>query len=269
MEVCLLDNKLVVVRGGGDIASGIIHRLHRSGFKVVILEIDSPTVIRRTVSFAQAVYDNVKVVEGVKAVKVDSIDEVRAVLDKNEISLLIDRLGTSIKELKPYVVIDAILAKRNLGTKLDLAPIVIGVGSGFIAGEDVHAVIESKRGHNLGKVILEGSAEPNTGIPGDIEGFSHERVVKSHKEGIVKHKAHIGDIVSKGEVIGYIDDTRIISPIDGVLRGFIQEGLKVPKNYKIGDVDPRKEIDYCFSISDKARAIGGAILEAILYLSSK
>ncbi len=264
-----MDNKLVVIRGGGDIASGIIHRLHRSGFKVIILEIDKPTVIRRTVSFAQAVYDNVMIVEGVKAVKVDSINEVSTILDKNEIPLFIDKSGDCIKVLKPYIVIDAILAKRNFGTKIDFAPIVIGVGPGFIAGEDVHAVIESKRGHNLGKVILEGSAEPNTGIPGDIDGFSYERVIKSHKEGIIKHKAHIGDIVAKGEVIGHIDDTHIIAPIKGVLRGFIQEGLKVPENYKIGDVDPRQEIDYCFSISDKARAIGGAVLEAILYLSSE
>lgn len=263
-----MNSKLVVVRGGGDIASGIIHRLHRSGYKVIILEIDKPTVIRRTVSFAQVVYDNEIIIEEVKAVKINSIDEVSKVLENNEIPLIIDSNGKSIKELKPFVVVDAILAKKNIGTKIDFAPIVIGVGPGFTAGEDVNAVIESNRGHNLGKVILKGSAEPNTGIPGEIAGFSSERVIKSHTEGIVKHKAKIGDIVTKGETLGYINDSSIISPIDGVLRGLIQEGIKVPKDFKIGDVDPREKVNYCFTISDKARAIGGAVLEAILNLSS-
>lgn len=263
-----MNSKLVVVRGGGDIASGIIHRLHRSGYKVIILEIDKPTVIRRTVSFAQAVYDNEIIIEEVKAVKINSLDEVSKVLKNNEIPLLVDSNGKSIKELKPFVVVDAILAKKNIGTKIDFAPIVIGVGPGFTAGEDVNAVIESNRGHNLGKVILKGSAEPNTGIPGEIAGFSSERVIKSHTEGIVKHKAKIGDIVTKGETLGYINDSSILSPIDGVLRGLIQEGIKVPKDFKIGDVDPREKVNYCFTISDKARAIGGAVLEAILNLSS-
>lgn len=263
-----MNSKLVVVRGGGDIASGIIHRLHRCGYKVIILEIDKPTVIRRTVSFAQAVYDNEIIIEEVKAVKINSLDEVSKVLENNEIPLIVDSNGKSIQELKPFVVVDAILAKKNIGTKIDFAPIVIGVGPGFTAGEDVNAVIESNRGHNLGRVILKGSAEPNTGIPGEIAGFSSERVIKSHIEGIVKHKAKIGDIVTKGEIIGYINDSSIISPLDGVLRGLIQEGIKVPKDFKIGDVDPREKVHYCFTISDKARAIGGAVLEAILNLSS-
>lgn len=264
-----MESKIVVVRGGGDIASGIIHRLHKSGYKIVILEIEKPTVIRRTVSFTQAVYDNEIIIEGVKAVKVSNIEEVHKELENKNIPLLVDSKGAFIKEIKPYIVVDAILAKKNIGTTINFAPIIIGVGPGFEAGKDVHAVIESNRGHNLGRVILEGSAEPNTGIPGNIAGFSSERVIRSHKEGIIKHRKRIGDIVSKGEVIGYIDDSNILAPIDGVLRGFIQEGISVPIDFKIGDVDPRGIVEYCFTISDKARAIGGAVLEAILYLSNK
>lgn len=263
-----MDNKLVIIRGGGDIASGIIHRLYKSGFKVIILEIDKPTVIRRTVSYAQAVYDNEVIIEGVKAVKINSVDEIEKVINENNIPLLIDRYGDLISQIKPFVVVDAILAKRNLGTKINFAPIVIGVGPGFEAGKDVHAVIESNRGHNLGRVILNGSAEANTGIPGNIAGYSVERVIRSPKKGVIKHKSKIGDVVSKGEVIGYVDDTEILSPLDGVLRGLIQDGIYVEANFKIGDVDPRGIVDYCFTISEKARAIGGAALQAILQLST-
>ena len=263
-----MDNKLVVIRGGGDIASGIIHRLYRSGYKIVILEIDKPTVIRRTVSFAQAIYDNKITIEGVKVEKVETIEDIYKALNNNIIPIIVDKDAIIIEKLTPFIVIDAILAKKNLGTKIDCAPIVIGIGPGFEAGNDVHAVIETNRGHYLGKVILEGSALPNTGVPGEIGGYSSERVIKSIKGGIVKHKCEIGDIVTKGEVIGYIDDYEIKAPIDGVLRGFIQEGINVPIDFKIADIDPRGIVDYCFTISDKARAIGGAVLEAILYLNS-
>lgn len=262
-----MDRKLVVVRGGGDIASGIIHRLYKSGYKVVVLEINKPTVIRRTVSFAQAIYDNQIEIEGVKAFKANDINEVYDILNDNNIPVVVDSKGEYIKKLNPFVLVDAILAKKNIGTKINFAPIVIGVGPGFCAGVDVHAVIESNRGHNLGKVILNGYAEANTGVPGNINGFSTERVIRSHKSGIVKHVLKIGNKVSKGDLIGYIDDSPFYAKIDGVLRGLIQEGIKVDNDFKIGDIDPRGVKEYCFTISDKARAIGGAVLEAILYLS--
>lgn len=261
-----MKNKLVVVRGAGDIATGTICRLFRSGFKVVALETDKPTVIRRTVAFAQAVYDREAIVEGIKGVLVSSLEEVYRKFDEGEIPIVIDKEGILINELKPFVAVDAILAKKNLGTHIDMAPIVIGLGPGFEAGKDVDAIIETNRGHNLGRVILKGSAQQNTGIPGNIEGYSWQRVIRAPKSGKVTHVLKIGDMVKKGQIVAYVDDEKVLSPIGGILRGLIQEGLEVSKGFKIGDVDPRGKKENCFSISDKARAIGGGVLEAILYI---
>jgi xanthine dehydrogenase accessory factor len=260
---------LVAVRGGGDIATGVISRLAHSGFHAVILETPEPTVIRRTVSLASAVYSGTAEVEGITAKKVNDIDGVWNGINSNVVPVLIDPLAATLSELKPYIVVDAILAKRNIGTNIKMAPIVIGLGPGFCAGDDVHAVIETNRGHNLGRVYYEGSAEPNTGIPGNICGFGNERVIRAPAEGIVKNVKDICSIVKRGEIVAYIGDTPATSNLDGVLRGLIMDGLKVEKNFKIGDVDPRCIIDHCYSISDKARAIGGGVLEAILYFLSK
>ncbi|GMQ63400.1 selenium-dependent molybdenum cofactor biosynthesis protein YqeB [Vallitalea maricola] len=259
-----MNRGLVVVRGGGDIASGTIHRLTKCGFRVVVLEIDKPTVIRRTVSFANALFDKEITIEGIKAIRIDDVNDVDDYLNKSIIPMLVDETGKSIDTLKPDIVIDAILAKKNLGTNMEMAPIVIGLGPGFTAGKDVHAVIETNRGHDLGKVIYSGKPQKNTGIPGNIEGYTHERVIRSSNEGIVITKAHIGDVVNKGDCIGYIDESPILAPLDGVIRGLIKSGIHVTENFKIGDVDPRGKVDHCFTISDKARAVAGGVLEAIL-----
>lgn len=263
-----MNRGLVIVRGGGDIASGTIHRLTKCGFRVIVLEIEKPTVIRRTVSFASAIYENEITIEGVKGVRVDSIQEAIDKLDDKVVPVLVDECFESIDKLHPDIVIDAILAKKNLGTKREMAPIVIGLGPGFIADKDVHAVIETNRGHNLGKVIYDGETEKNTGIPGNIEGYSWERVIRSPGIGITITKAKIGDIVEKGDCVGCVDDLPVLAPISGVVRGLIKSDIKVTQNFKIGDVDPRGKIDHCFTISDKARAVAGGVLEAILTLKA-
>lgn len=262
-----MKNNIIVVRGGGDVASGTIYRLFKSGFKVIVLDIAKPTVIRRTVAFAQAIYDGEIKVEGVTAKKASSVSEALSFLSQNIIPVLVDDKGESIKEIRPYAVVDAVLAKKNMGTNMDLAEIVIALGPGFVAGEDVNAVIETNRGHNLGRVILKGSAEANTGVPGIIKGIGEGRVIRAPGKGVVKHVLQIGDMVNKGELICYVGDMEVKASISGVIRGLIKEGLEVTQGFKIGDVDPRGNKKYCFTISDKARAIGGGVLEAILYLT--
>jgi len=261
-----MHNDTVIVRGGGDIATGVVHRLVRCGFKVLILEVEQPTVIRRTVSFAQAVFDGETEVEGVRAVLAENVNDALRAAEEKKVPVIIDEAGNSIRVLKPGIVVDAILAKKNIGTYTTMAPIVIGLGPGFTAGEDVHAVIETNRGHNLGRLILKGSAEPDTGKPGEIGGYGSERVIRSPGKGLVKTAASIGDIVEKGQIVAYVGEIPVAVPINGVLRGLIQNGLTVAEGLKIGDVDPRKRTEYCFSISDKARAIAGGVLEAVLYL---
>ncbi len=262
-------NKLVVVRGGGDLASGVVHRLIMSGFPVVILEIEKPTVIRRTAAYAEAVFAGTATVEGIIARKVKTVAEALQCLEAGIIPILIDPSGECLPELKPKIVIDAILAKRNLGTHRNMAPIVIGLGPGFCAGEDVDAVIETNRGHNLGRVFLEGSAEPDTGVPGVIGGFDYQRILRAPADGVIHNVRDICTKVKCGDIIAYVDNKPVISSLDGVLRGLITDCLPVKKDLKIGDVDPRCKIEYCYSISDKARAIGGGVLEAILYFLCK
>ncbi|MEG1415440.1 MAG: selenium-dependent molybdenum cofactor biosynthesis protein YqeB [Clostridium sp.] len=260
-------NRTVLIRGGGDLASGIGHRLHNSGFNVIMTEIVQPLVIRRTVAFADAIYNRSAVVEGIEAVFCETLEDVQKAFNNNQISVIIDEECEILNKLKVDVVIDAILAKKNIGTYIDMAPIVIGVGPGFTAGVDVNAVVETNRGHYLGKVIYEGAASPNTGEPGNIGGYTYDRVIKSPAEGIINHVRSIGDVVKSGEVIATIDDTNVTSNIDGVLRGLIREGTYVQKGLKIADTDPRAVVNYCFEISEKARAIGGGVLEAIMCLS--
>ena len=259
----------VVVRGGGDIASGTIQKLYRSGFKVIILEIDKPTAIRRNVAFSDAIYNGESIVEGIKSVKVSNLEEIQEAHKNKFIPILVDPEGNILKEIKPLALVDAILAKKNLGTNKNMAPITIALGPGFNAGVDVDVVIETMRGHNLGRLIFEGYAMANTGVPGEIAGFSKERVIYSEDNGKIKNISKIGDIVNKGDVLAYIGDTKVLAPISGLLRGLIKDGTEVTKGLKIGDVDPRlKEVENYTTISDKARNIGGGVLEALLMMKN-
>ncbi|MGI9861739.1 selenium-dependent molybdenum cofactor biosynthesis protein YqeB [Moorella naiadis] len=258
--------ELVVIKGAGDLASGVAHRLHRAGFPVIMTEIPRPMVIRRAVAFAEAVYSDTVTVEGVAARLVPSPAAALAAIAQGEIAVLVDPRAEVISALKPQVVVDAILAKTNLGTHIDQAPIVIALGPGFRAGRDAHAVIETKRGHYLGRVIWDGEAAANTGIPGEVMGYAAERVLRAPAEGIFKGCRAIGDVVTAGETVATISGVPMKAGISGVLRGLLHDGLKVTPGMKAGDVDPRGERDYCFTISDKARAIAGGVLEAILYL---
>ena len=269
---------LIICRGGGDLATGIVHRLFRAGFPVLVLETDSPAAIRRQVSFSEAVYDGTATVEGVTAERIASADRaaVDHVLEAGRVPLLVDPEGSSIPLLKPDIVVDAIIAKKNLGTAKEMAPLVIGVGPGFTAGEDVDLVVESMRGHNLARIFTTGSALPNTGIPGNIGGFTKERVLHAEAAGYMKNIRKIGDIVEKGEEIARIyekmteDGTfsgsyvSVEASISGIIRGLIREGYHFQKGFKIADIDPREsELANCFTISDKARSIGGSVLEAV------
>ena len=265
---------IVIVRGGGDIATGTIHKLHRCGFKVVILEIEKPSSIRRTVCFSEAIYENKVVVENVICEKANDLKEIYSILSRNNIPIIIDPDGKYIKELKPLVVVDAILAKKNLGTTKDMAPITIGLGPGFCAGEDVDIAIETMRGHNLGRIIEQGYAMDNTGVPGLINGVSEERVIYSPVGGIISNRKKIGDIVKKGEVIATINNgetvTEVKATIDGLLRGIIRDKSNIKEKLKIADIDPRiNELKNSYTISDKARNIAGGVLEAILYMKQK
>ncbi|WP_424684896.1 selenium-dependent molybdenum cofactor biosynthesis protein YqeB [Enterococcus sp.] len=257
---------IVAVRGGGDLATGVIQKFQRAGFKVVILETAQPLAIRRTVSLCSAVYEGQYQVEELIARKVATPADCEEIWSQGKIPLLIDPEGTSLPQLRPTILVDAIIAKRNLGTQKTMAPVTIGLGPGFTAPTDVDVAIETMRGHRLGSLIFSGSPMPNTGVPGILGGKSRERVIHSPQAGVVKHLHQIGDQVTQGEVLFYVGDTPVFSPLTGTLRGLIQEGLTISKGLKVGDVDPRspEEVDY-LTISDKARALGGAALEAALW----
>jgi len=256
--------ELVIIKGAGDLATGIAHRLFRSGFAVVMTELAQPMVIRRTAAFGSAVFLGRMEVEGVVAVK-SSLAQVLQVVHEGQIAVVVDPQGLSVPTLKPLAVVDAIMAKKNLGTQLKDAPIVIGVGPGFTAGKDVHAAVESKRGHYLGRVIMEGSPFIDTGVPGEIGGYTTERILRAPCQGIFRAVSQIGDQVAAGEVVAYVDQQPVLAMITGVLRGLLHDQLVVTLGMKVGDIDPRCIPEHCFSISDKARAIGGGVLEAILY----
>ncbi|MDD3339887.1 MAG: selenium-dependent molybdenum cofactor biosynthesis protein YqeB [Lachnospiraceae bacterium] len=259
-------NEIVAVRGGGDIATASIHRLHRCGFRVLILECGAPTAIRRKVAFCEAVYEGVSTVEGVTARKVENIENCETVWNRREIPLLVDETGECLKKLQPHVLVDGILAKKNLGTTRDMAPLTIALGPGFEAGVDVDYVIETVRGHNLGRIISKGCAMKNTGVPGVIAGFGKERVIHSPATGIIKNYSKIGDWVEKDKIIAMIGDTPVPASLTGLLRGIIRDGFPVKEGLKIADIDPRQsEYENCFTISDKARCIAGSVLEVILH----
>lgn len=260
---------LVIVKGAGDLASGIAYRLARAGFPIVMTEIAQPTVVRRTVSFAQAVFDGCTAVEGVRARLVRTSAEARAVAHDGEVAVIVDPFAHSILELQPTVLVDAIIAKRNTGTHIDDAPVVIGVGPGFRADVDAHAVVETNRGHRLGRVILDGEAEPDTGVPAPVAGHGADRVLRAPTTGTFIGTRDIGDDIRAGDILGYVADQPLLGPFDGCLRGLIQTGLVVRQGMKIGDVDPRATREHCFTISDKALAVGGGVLEASLFLLAR
>ncbi len=267
-------NNLVIFRGGGDIASGSILKLYKSGFSVLVLEIPHPSAIRRNVSFSEAVYQGTQKVEDVTCILAKSIEEAKELLKEGKLVMLVDPEGTSISQLTPFAVVDGILAKKNLGTHRKMAPVTIALGPGFIAGEDVDAVIETKRGHNLGRILFTGTAAPNTGIPGIIEGYGKERVIHSPANGILKNVSAITSTVQAGETIALVETAAgsvpVTATINGLLRGLIRDGYPVTKGFKIADIDPRiDEYNNCFTVSDKARCIAGGVLEAILYLKGK
>ena len=260
---------LVLIKGAGDLATGVAHRLKRCGFDVVMTEIEEPTTVRRTVAFSQAVYDCKVEVEGVKATLVKDIQMIRENIDNGIISVIVDKDANIIEVLKPDIVVDAIVAKKNTGTSIDDAPIVIALGPGFEAGVDCDLVIETKRGHYLGRVITKGKAIPNTGVPGNIGGHTVGRIIRATSDGIINPVSEIGDYVEGGQVVAYIDKTPVYASISGIVRGMLQGGIEVFEGMKSGDIDPRCKKEHCFTISDKARSIGGGVLEGILFLKNK
>ena len=269
-----IKENLIVVRGGGDLATGTIYKLHQCGFPVLILETEKPSAIRRNVAFCEAVYQGAQTVEGLTCLLAGSAEQAEANLQEGRLTMLIDPAGDCIADFRPLAVVDAILAKKNLGTCRAMAPITVGLGPGFTAGVDVDAVVETKRGHNLGKVLYSGAAEPNTGVPGIIGGYGKERVIHSPAAGILRNVAKITDTVTRGQTIAVVETADGLVPVEatltGLLRGLLRDGYPVTKGLKIADIDPRmEEYNNCFTISDKARCIAGGVLEAILHLKGK
>ena len=266
---------VVLVRGAGDLATGTILRLHNCGFRVLAVECARPSAIRRRAAFCEAVFDGAATVEGVTARLIDRIEQADTVWNAGEIPLIVDETAVCAAACAPAVLVDAILAKRNLGTTRDMAPITIGLGPGFTAGGDVDAVVETMRGHRLGRVIYEGAALPNTGVPGSIAGFAAERVIHAPASGAMTfvrspEPVDIGSIVQKGQAIGFVGGVPVTATLDGVLRGLIREGYPVTEGLKIADIDPRaQEVQNCTTVSDKARAIAGGVLEAMLHLAGE
>ena len=259
----------VLIRGAGDLASGIALRLHRSGMEVAMTDIAAPTAIRRTVAFSQAIVAGEWTVEDVTAVRCETAAEARCLMATGRIPVFVDPECRIRVELRPDALVDAILAKRNLGTTLQDAPLVIGVGPGFTAGVDCHAAVETMRGHTLGRVLYEGSPLPNTNIPGLIGGFAGERVLRAPADGVFTATRSIGDMVEAGDTVGTVAGKPMVCTIGGVLRGLLADGVVAFAGMKAGDVDPRGVREYCFTASDKALAIGGGVLEAILGLSGR
>lgn len=257
---------IVILRSAGDIGTAIAHRLHNCGFRLLLLEVEHPLVVRRKASFAPAVLEGETEVEGVRAVRVNSGADLDSVWESGSIPVLCDKGCNILNEISPIAVIDATLAKKYTGTNKSMAPITIAAGPGFEAGVHVDAVIETKRGHNLGRVIYKGGAEANTGIPGEIMGYSSERLLKAPVSGTIRNLLDIGSKVRQGELIATVSGEPVKAQIDGVVRGLIADGSKVEAGLKIGDVDPRGIVEYCYTISDKSRAVAGGVLEALLHL---
>lgn len=259
-----LSDLIILIRGAGEMASGVAWRLFQSHFKVLLTEIPHPMAVRRRVSFCEALYDGSQEVEGVKAVLTASVDQVPETWQSDRIPLLIDPDLKHSLALKPDVIVDAILAKKNTGTRMNQAPLVIALGPGFRVGIDAHLVIETNRGHHLGRILTVGEAEANTGVPGNIGGYTGERVLRAPVEGILRTHKEIGDPVESGETVAEVNGLPVQARIKGVLRGLIRDKTAVPAGLKVGDVDPRGTLEYCYTISEKARSIAGGVLEGIL-----
>jgi len=255
----------VLIRGGGEMASGIAHRLRRCHMKVLITEVAEPTAVRRTVAFAEAVYQGSQTIEGVRAVRAATAKEVDALWQSGAIPIFVDPQAAIRHALKPAVIVDAIMAKKDSSTAIADAPLVIGIGPGFKTGVNAHAVVESNRGFHLGRVIWDGAAEPDTGIPAPVAGHTEARVFRAPRSGRFKALRKIGDVVELGESVAEVEGISIRSQIPGLIRGMLRDGIHVQAGMKAGDIDPRGEREYCHMISDKARAIGGGVLEAILH----
>lgn len=261
-----LKDLVIVIKGAGEMASGVACRLFRANFRrLVMLETDMPMAVRRCVSFCEAVYDSSITVEGITARKADTSLDIPGIWDAGEVPVVVDPCWDVIPDLAPQVVIDAIIAKKNLGTSMAEASLVIGLGPGFSAGEDVHCVIETNRGHDLGRVIQKGPAQADTGVPGTICGVSSERVLRAPCAGVFTAACAIGDLVTRGQVLGHVEKMPVTALIDGMVRGLIRPGTRVPGQCKIGDIDPRGAAASFDTISEKARAVGGSVLESILH----
>ena len=260
---------LILVKGAGDLATGTAVRLYRAGFQVVMTDIAQPTAVRRTVAFSQCIYDGQTTVEGITARKAENRDQVRDILAAGEIPVLVDPQASILPQLPFMAVVDAILAKKNLGTTISDAPIVLALGPGFTAGVDCHGVIETKRGHDLGRLILEGTAIPNTGVPGDVGGYTTERIIRAPADGPFEPVAQIGQQVNLGDVVAKVNGIPVTAQLTGIVRGMLPAGIPVTAGMKSGDIDPRCEVRHCFTVSDKARAIGGGVLEGILYFGRR
>jgi xanthine dehydrogenase accessory factor len=254
----------ILIKGAGEIASGIAWRLYQCHFKVVMTEVAKPIAVRRAVSFCEVIYDGRKQVEGVEAILATGTEDIYKAWENRRLPVIIDPEMKILKEIKPDVLLEATLSKRNTGISITDAPLVIGLGPGYEAGRDAHYVVETNRGHHLGRVFTTGTAEPNTGIPGEMAGVTYERVLRAPTEGIFETWLKIGDSVKKGKTIAKVGDEPVIAKVDGILRGLIRPGISVRKGLKIGDIDPRANSGYVLTISEKARAVCGAVLEAVL-----
>lgn len=260
-----LSHLKIFFKGAGEMASGIACRLHGANLhQIAMAEVNHPLAVRRAVSFCEAVHDGSVTVEGIDAARVTDRAGIESAWQQDRIAVIVDPDWKTLHGGEFDVVIDATIAKRNLGTTRDEAPLVIGLGPGFTAGKDVHLVIETNRGHNLGRLITTGTADANTGIPGSIGGYTAERVLRAPCGGIFSTERIIGDRIKAGEPAGEVAGETVVSVIDGVIRGLIRPGASVTKGLKIGDIDPRGDKKYCFTVSDKARALGGSVLEAIM-----
>ena len=253
----------ILIKGAGDLATGIASRLYGCGHQIVMTELELPLTVRRSVALSRAVYEKCAEVENMTGICAGSRKEIEDILEKGNIAVVVDEKAEIRRWFCPDVVIDAILAKRNLGTSITDAPLVIGVGPGFTAGEDCHCVVETKRGHTLGSLIWQGSAIPNTGVPGDVGGYTAERLIRAAADGIMEPKVQIGQQVEKGQIVAETGGIPVRAQMSGIVRGMLQSGVWVKRGLKIGDIDARSDVSHCMSVSDKARAIGGGVLEAV------
>lgn len=260
---------LVLIKGAGDLATGSAVRLHRAGMQVVMTDIERPTAVRRTVAFCQCIYDGAATVEGITARRAADKREAEAILAVGEIPVLVDPQAKILGELPFDAVVDAILAKKNLNTRITDAPVVLALGPGFAAGVDCHGVVETMRGHDLGRLLTEGSAIPDTGVPGDIGGYAAERLIRASADGPFEPVAQIGDVVKTGDLVAYVSGEPVYALMPGIVRGMLPAGLSVKKGMKSGDIDPRCERRHCFTVSDKARAIAGGVLEGLLHFAKR